>query len=214
MSDTNDPSKEVGFQLAFDGSFSLSLAPDLLKNKRNYLEGMEVMLDAAEFSANKSLAELDWDVWSFRSQLRESFVVAVVAYLEHLVLSTCDDLAVVLRSKIGERDFEGNGGFVRAKIFLEKDVNQEGFDKKTWDMLERYRTVRNIIAHSGHLWVDKSKRGKIGSLPGMGEDERGDLELDRHFGIALIEFTLEVTAHLSKVAASVASRTSRFHRNS
>ena len=106
MSDTNDPSKEVGFQLAFDGSFSLSLAPDLLENKRNYLEGMEVMLDAAEFSANKSLAELDWDVWRFRAQLRESFVVAVVAYLEHLVLSTCDDLAVVLRSKIGERDFK------------------------------------------------------------------------------------------------------------
>jgi hypothetical protein len=213
MFDKGDPSQDVGFQLAFDGSFSLKIASGLLENKYKYLTGMEAILDAAEARDDDALAVFYGETWRFRSQLRESFMVSVVAYLEHIFLTTCDDLAVVLRSDILERDLHGRSGFERAKQFLEKVVKEQSFGSATWNKLERYRSVRNIIAHSGHLWVAKNKQKNIRSLPGLVEDENGELELDDTFGVALINFAQEVTSHLSEVAAGVANRTSRFHKN-
>lgn len=216
MFDNFDPTKDSDFQLAMEGSLSISLAPDLLDYRRDYIEHMESMLDMAAAGNITSIELSDIDELMFRAYLRESFLISTIAHLEDLYKGVCDDLTVILPTNIKMGDLGNRSSFDRGRVFFRKVVMEEIPSDSLWNRLLQYREVRNGIAHRGHLWIDKSdkkKWEKVKSLPGVEVDEYDALTLGKDFCPHLLEFATEFIEELTIVCKQTAGRVKRFRGN-
>ena len=207
--------KDPDLHLRLGGSLSLSLAPEVLERKRRYTECMEKLIDSAEFPKD-AIPSADERREESMSELRESFLVTTLAYLEDLSVSACEDLAVMLEVELRPSDLADRGGFERTRKFLAKVILEESPTAPTWQKLVAYKTLRHHLAHKGHIWIDETDekaRQKLSNIIGLNFDEYGGGQLSELFCPAFMAFADTYVAELSNVAKRVADRASRFRKN-
>ncbi len=210
-----DPSTDPALQLGLGGSLSLSLAPAVLERKRRYIECMEKLVGDVEFPMY-AIPSTDERREESRSELRESFLVTTLAYLEDLSVSACEDLAMVLRVELRPSDLADRGGFERTRKYLAKVALEEAPTPPTWQKLVAYKTLRHHLAHKGRIWIDErdvKARQKLSNLIGLDFDEFGGGQLSELFCPAFMEFADTYVSELSGAARRVADRASRFRPN-
>jgi len=184
-----------------------------LKRSTFYLETLEDFIsqqEAKEFEKLKAqsthLAEEDKaEFWSyyypvhwdeiFRSNLRSSFLISLMATTENYLNEVCRDAGIIARAPIKLSDLRGTV-LEKVPLFLEKFA---GFKQPTpvlWRKLSRIYDIRNVFIHSGGFIGAYQHQVRVRQFikTSGGVTETNDfLTLKREFGLSALHVVRELS---------------------
>ena len=144
------------FEKVLHGSLTLALAQSFLKVQHDSLRLVESQLDATE-----PYEDRDLDVSVAHQFARKAYLLLVVAELESVVITTCEDLATYLPTTLRSDDLKGSNEYQRARAYFRKVFQSPVPKEHIWATLERYRQARHAIAHRGNLSFPREDRKSV-----------------------------------------------------
>ena len=187
-------------------AFSQDLANNFLSEAEFYLKTIEEFIAkkkddeirALEQEVSRLPESRKYDFWAdhypihweniFEKQLRSSFVIALVAFLEDYVKTVCSEVSTIQR--VNENSYDWHNKILNeASKFLKK---QSGFSEpgdQEWNYLFNLYHLRNVLVHSGGSLRARNTselRKFIAKEAGVSE-EYGFIKLERVFCFKSLE---------------------------
>lgn len=211
------------------GAFGLGYSEEL-KRYEFYLNTVEdfiseqeaVEIAALEQDAAKLSEEGKGEFWSyyypvhwdeiFRSNLRPTFLISLISFIEGQLHTVCRDVEIIARSPISATDLRG-GFLEKSRLFLDKFGGFQESDAQIWANVSRIYDVRNVfVHHAGYLPAynhEKRLRQFIQSTGGLvaGHDY---LSLSKDFCPFALRVTEEFFNAVSRDLAALCERVARF----
>jgi hypothetical protein len=234
MSDLNPPPKYIREAFRRElirrrgsvGAFGLGYA-DEIKRFAFYLKTVEAFIseqEAAEIAKLKQNAaglseESKGEFWSyyypvhwneiFRSNLRPSFLISLISFIETQLRAICRDVEIIARTPISATVIKG-GLLERSRRFLETFADLSEADAQKWTNISLIYDVRNVfVHHAGYVPEfnhEKRLRQSMQSLiPGIAASN-DHLTLGDEFCPFTLRTTEEFLDAISKDLASLCER--------
>jgi len=193
---------DIDTQVNSNGSFTLSLASQVLCDKSEYFEHINNLI--AQQTIYPSGRSVRTDIFY------ESFFISLFAYLESMTGQVCDDLAIILHKKIRLHDLNERSKFEGTRKYLGLLTDSEFPTKQIFGEVITYRKIRNTIAHGNSLLDIKEKDERaIQKLPGIRRNEEGYLEMTSEFCTGFLKFCHEYIKEFKLVSDEIATRAKR-----
>jgi len=136
---------------------------DLIKTDLEWLAHFLVALDELiKERETRDIADVEnrYHSWHWQdiigTQLRQSYIVALMSATERYLLQICSDVGAILRTPIDLGDFT-RGTVAKARKFLTKNAAFCTPVPAAWDRLAGVYRLRNIVVHNGGILESDNK---------------------------------------------------------
>ncbi|MCI0732416.1 MAG: hypothetical protein L0Y38_01170 [Methylococcaceae bacterium] len=201
------------------------LAFDNLKELRHFLDTVENFIEREETRAVSELEKHDTypDFWAdnypthwqeiIGSQLRQSFVVSLMAATEFYLSMLCRDVEAIVVAPIALNDLRGST-LERARKYLSTFGKFALPTDASWEELGDLYALRNVIVHNGAMIEGSSKSKRIDAMirrsPGISNRSAGFLEIKREFCTFAHEAVVKFFEEASEALKGLCRNASRF----
>jgi hypothetical protein len=135
-----------------------------------------------------------------------------MSFLERYLAGVCAELALLLRTRIEQRDLDGSP-IDRARTFSTKICCLTGPNQQSWDKLKQLQKLRNRFVHSAELPSTTSEQRKLTNmctgLPGIIVTEFG-VDLEQEFIKDVFRHMYEFLGQMSAAIKEVNERIKQF----
>jgi hypothetical protein len=202
---------------------SWDLVTDNLYRLRLFLDTVEGFIEKEEHREVEALKPYatDGDFWAenypyqwqdiIGSQLRQTFIVALMSATEFHLSHLCGDTATIVRSPISHDDLKGSL-FACAQKFLSAFGTFSAPSARTWELIGDLYKLLNAIVHNAAM-VDSHKAGRLEALveraPGIAMSS-GFLEIKREFCLYTYDLVESFFRELHEQQVALCRRASQF----